>query len=369
MKSVGIITFHHAKHSYGAALQAYATVRIVEKLGYKAELINYENKYEQTELKFKGKSFHQKLYILINWAARFFIYGGINDPCRVAGKLDIFYRKVSKKKYRSIEALEDTDYDILLSGSDQIWNPEVTGGIDRCYLLDFGKPKKRVAYASSIGSYKFSKEELKIYKTVLASFDDISVREEYAAKALQDVYEKKIKVVCDPTLLLTGDQWRKEFAEEIDRLEKKEEYILTYFVGGNIEEYWERIERIVCQIKLPVYNVQSHSKMYKNVNRIVHNIMPGELVAYIDKAAVVLTDSFHGTAFSINLHKNFVAVINRKNPVRVQNLLQELGMTERTDDNLLKCLENIDYLKIEDKLEKIRLASKKWLIEALNIDE
>ena len=93
--------------------------------------------------------------------------------------------------------------------------------------------------------------------------------------------------------------------------------------------------------------------------------MPGDLVGYIRNADIVLTDSYHGTVFSINMKKNFVAVLNENNPVRVQNLLNELGLMNRIDERLDNCLEEVKYNDIEEKINKLRTASINWLIKAL----
>lgn len=364
MKKVGIITFHHAKHSYGAALQALATLRAIENMGFDAELINYENKYEQAEIKIKGKSNVEKIRRILNWCLRMFVFGGFSDPNRKAENLDRLYGKVSSL-YRTSSDLKNIEYDILVSGSDQIWNPEVTGGIDRNFLLDFGNPQKRIAYASSIGSHKFTEEELTVYRELLSKFDYIGVREQYASDSIQSICQQKVKVVCDPTLLITGMQWRSELKREMESFSVKEPYILTYFVGGNIESYWNRIGKFVKQIDLPVYNIQSHSKRYGHVSQTVYNIMPGDLVAYIENAQMILTDSFHGTAFSINLNKEFVAVLNMKNPVRVMNMLDGLGLEGREDDKLFDCSHKIDYTAVNERLNIIRNDSKIWLSEAL----
>ena len=364
MRKVGIITFHHAKHSYGAALQAYATVRVLENMGFEAELINYENKYEQKEIKLRSEKIIKKIYLLINWIARMLLFKGYKDPSRKKKNLNFFYGQVSKERYRTINELDKVDYEILLAGSDQIWNPEITGGIDSAFLLAFGKPQKRVSYASSVGSHIFSRDELNIYAEKLNKFNSISVREKYAADLLQTCCKRKIKIVCDPTLLLTGQQWRDEFKKEMNAFDVSETYILTYFVGGNIELYWERIEKYINQLNLPVFNIQSHAKKYRHVDRAIYNIMPDKVVAYIANARVILTDSFHGTAFSINLNKDFVAVINKKNPVRVQNLLESVGLQERNDENLFE-YSDIDYSSVNTKLSILRNDSMAWLTEVM----
>ncbi len=359
MKKVGIITFHHAKHSYGAFLQAYATLRTVEMLGFDAEIINYENKYEQKEIKNKGKSVKQSFHLFINWFIRSFVYGAIKNPCRSRKNLDKIYKKVSKL-YTNIQELDKTDYDIIIAGSDQIWNPAVCGKIDPAFFLNFGGDIKRISYASSIGSYHFSKEELMDIEKYLSRFSAISVREKYALDALTSIVSKDIKVVCDPTILISGEQWAKEFETEIGSFRKTEPYVLTYFVGENITHYWDRIKSYVGN-GVKIYNVQSHSHRYAHVNRAIYNILPGELLAYIKNADYVLTDSFHGTVFSILFHKNFVAVINRNNPVRVLNLLEKMQLLDRTDDKIEGAPKEIDYSITDKQLMAFRDESKEWL--------
>lgn len=365
MKKIGVVTFHHAKHSYGAALQALATLRGIKKLGYDAELINYENAFEQKEVHYEGLSLVRKCALFANWFARMFFFGSITDPCRKGKNLDKMYKDVTTKVYRSPEELEQTDYDVLVSGSDQIWNPEITGGVDAAYLLQFGNPKKRIAYASSMGSYRLTAEEVPVYRKALSRFNAIGVRENYAKEQLQPLCEKEIKVVCDPTLLLTGDEWRAEFAQQISALKPETPYILTYFVGGNIDSYWPQIAEIVEQYGLPVWNVQSHGKKYAHTAKAVYAITPGDLVAHIEKAALVITDSFHGTAFSVNLGAPFAAVLNPKNPVRVKDLLEKVGLQERIHMTAANCEDPIDYIAAHEKLEKFRKDSAQWLKDAL----
>lgn len=367
MKKVGIITFHHAKHSYGAFLQAYATLRVVESLGYDAEIINYDNNFEQKEVKLKKKNIKQAFYLIVSWLVRFFVYGGIKDPCRSAKQLDKLYRNVSKR-YKNLHSLQSTNYDILVAGSDQIWNPMVCGGIDSAFFLNFGEAETRISYASSIGSYHFSIDELKIIEKYLSRFASISVREQYASDELSSICTQKINVVCDPTLLMTSEQWENEVCTELKSFKKIEPYILTYFVGGNIAQYWDRIKEYVNEIGLSVYNVQSHSRKNMHVNKAIHNILPGDLLAYIKNADYILTDSFHGTVFSILFQKNFVAVINKQNPIRVKNLLERLGLANRIDDKIKGIPKEIDYTKTCELLDEYRKESKDWLEKSLKVD-
>ena len=175
-KKIGIITLFNC-YNYGAVLQAYATYKYIESLGYEhVELINYENKYESKSKK----------------TIRFIVSGNIKEIIKrfiqyiILGKnrnlkkgFYYFLNKVkkSKKKFKNIEELRNTSYDILISGSDQIWNPVIFNKIDFAYLLDFSDKAKKYSISSSAGSYIYSPEEKKIVTTLLKDFSGIAVRD------------------------------------------------------------------------------------------------------------------------------------------------------------------------------------------------
>lgn len=363
MKKIGIITFHHAKHSYGAFLQAFATLYFLRMNGFEAEIINYENKWEQKEIHFTS-NLKTNSFMLINWFARLFIYGTIFDPCRNKKKIDSFYKFVSKKtKYKD---LKKTKYEIVIAGSDQIWNPEITNGIDDAFFLAPFEKSKKISYASSVGSTVFSDLEKAKIGPLLNDFASIGVREDFASRELSPLCSKKIQVVCDPTFLLTREEWTNIIeTNKCQKTNKNEKYILTYFVGNNFDYYWNRISDIVSTINLPVFNIQSHRKKYKHVDKTIYNILPFELISLIQNADYILTDSFHGTAFSINLNKNFTAVLNNNNPVRVQNLLSIVGLENRIDNGLKTDISFIDYKNVNATIKKYTSLSKCWFIESI----
>jgi hypothetical protein len=359
---IGVITFHHAKNSYGASLQALATIRVLRSIGHEAELINYENRYEQAEIKGNRVPLKRRVSLYLSLITRLYLFGGWKNPYRHRENHDKMYKYITKERYTEIGQMHNLHYDVLLAGSDQIWNPEVTKELDKAFLLKFGQAKKRISYASSMGSYKLNKSDKKEFELALKSFNAISVREEHARGQLLGCTDKNIKVVLDPTLLLNKEMWEDEF--KIDNKEYPP-YILTYFVAGNLDSYWNHIESYVEAMQMPIWNIQSHAKKSKHAQRIIYCVPLSKIVSLHRNASLIITDSFHGTAFSINFHKKFVAIKNKKNPVRVANLLELLKLSDRLCIAPQKILDEIDYMKVDTSLNALRQDSLGWLNKAL----
>lgn len=362
---IGVVTFHHAKHSYGASLQAFATVRVLRNMGYDVELISYENAYEQASIKDHGVSVKKKFILYLNKMARMYLYNGRKDPYLKSENLDHIYGCVTNKVYSNVAQMQGLYYDVLLVGSDQVWNPEVTGYLDDVFLLMFGKAKRRVSYASSMGSHRLNGYERSLFKKGLDMFTSISVREAYAKEQLQPLVDRNIKVVADPTLLMTKEEWRNEFAINENSERGSQPYILTYFVGGNLTSYWNDVKKYVDELKLPLWNIQSHSKKRGNVDRVIYAATLDEILSLLSNAALIITDSFHGTAFSINFQRQFVALLNKKNPVRVIDLLKSVGLSNRINIDTKHVMDNINFEEVTEQLASIRDDSIQWLKNAV----
>ena len=362
---IGIATIHHAKFSYGACLQAVAMCRVCEKFANTVEIINYENKYEQNELKYKGKTFVQKIKQILNYYARFYLFGMWKNPYRDPKKLDSLYGCVTSK-YHSVDEMKNLKYDLLVCGSDQIWNPEIMGEFDPFFMLDFGVAGRRISYAASMGSYVPSNTEKKQLQYYLRKFDSISVREIHAKDQLQSLTDNEIKVVVDPTLLLTGNEWRKIFSPPANHEKNaNSRYILCFFVWNGISSYIDDVRRYADALNLPIWNIQSHSRKVRGVDRVIQVPSVQEFLELIDSAELIITNSFHGIAFSINYKKNFVPLLNKKNPARVQNLLSELELSNLIEIEPEKCMSCINYDKVQPLLDRLREDSLQWLKQAI----
>ena len=366
MKNIGIITFHSA-HNYGAMLQAYA---LQSKLN-RAEIINYrnidiDNGYKVIK-RYKGKNI--KRYIKTGFANIIFYR---KNKKRFKKFNEFFNNKLKlSREYKSEEELKANPpkYDIYITGSDQVWNSDIANGLRDSYTLNFGnKETKRISYAASIGNSNIPKELENEYKQKISRIDYISVREESGKTALKNIgVEKDIKVVLDPTLLLTKEEWNKEIASNMPN--ENEKYILAYVVEPN-EEYRKIVNYLSEKTGFKVIHFEKRNKLYKNVLRNAYTDGPFEFVNLIKNAEYVVATSFHATVFSIIYNKKFFIIPHLKTGTRVTNLLDKLEIKDRVYHNL-KDFEKInydfetDYRKVEELLNIEREKSIKFLKEAI----
>lgn len=360
-KKVGIVTIH-TDFNYGAVLQAVATQKFFELNGYDAEIIDYENEVisQQSKLFYKqdGKIKGYFITFIRNTLfGRYFYY-------KKAIKYLDNYRKKSQRRYYTIEELENAPYEVLISGSDQIWNPVISRGLDAAFLLEFGKGKKKISVATSIGSYVLNQKECDRFRVALKSFDSISVRENHAKEQLQPLVDKNIKVLLDPTLLINRTIWWNKLAQDSKYVKKGEHYILTYFVGRDKSKYRPTLKSYAEKLKIPVWAIQYSNYNWKEIDKKILGASISDFIALIGNADLVITDSFHGVAFSVNLGVNFVALTNTENPIRVKEFLEKLKLEDRIDmlpDNY----KMIIYEEINNKLELMRKDSSAWLLNAI----
>lgn len=364
MKKVGIMTFHRSD-SYGASLQAYATIKAVEQLGYEAELIDYTNSYEQQKHKSRGHGIKRVLKD-IRWQITSRVFQNSRWLDRAFGNKDAFYENcISKDKYHNHDELSKAHYDVLLAGSDQIWNPDITGQIDTAYLLEYGSAEKRVSYASSMGSRTLSEEEKEIFRELLSNFNAIGVREVFAKKELSELTDIPISVVCDPTILVDEAIWNR-MADQVDvrRIIDKPRYAIAFFVGGYTKEIMELVQHAKRKVNVPIYNIQKNKRYRFGFDKCLAGITVPEFVTLLKNAEYVITDSFHGVVLSLLLKKSVVPLINRKNPVRVEELLQSVGLKERLNNpDLLN--KTIDYKYVDEKLNQMKEYGLSWLNNAM----
>lgn len=370
MKKVGIITMHKVLN-YGSALQAYALQYIIEKQGYNVELIDYTypNKYHLSLR--KGPSFIKK-------ALMFILHFCLGFPERKQKKqFDKFYQQYFKlsRIYSSKEDInnEPPTYDIYVTGSDQVWNPYYIGH-DTTFMLSFVKSNaKRLSYSASFATNNLSSNIKSIFKQHLEKYSSLSVRESQGNNILQELLGREAQVVLDPTLLLTKNEWIE--IGKTSNLKFNKPYILVYILGYSLNPYPYVIEVIEdAQKKLNMEVVilsLSNLKMRfrKNVRRI-NGAAPQDFINLFANASLVITDSFHGTAFSINLERDFISIVNDKKSSddRVLNLLNLVNAKEkalkigsRYPNNF-----NTNSTEIRSNLESLRELSMNYLKNALD---
>lgn len=386
---IGIVTYVKCDN-YGAELQAYALQWKLNQMGYDAELIDLQ-KIEK-DLASNVSS------ILPAIKNRFTVYGW-KAPYEIAKlAVDVLKRKKSAKqnennasekhklflnffdkyirhsrRYYTIEEIRhttDLNYDVYIAGSDQIWNYMHNDNLD-VYFLEFAKKfgARRISYAASISAASIPKKYQDEYKNLLGNIEHLSVRELQGAKLIKELTGREAEVVLDPTLLITSNEWKQNIA--INPLQG-EKYVLVYTLSGSkyIHDLCEYVaDKLGCKIVSMKINFRKDDS--KKITDLFE-LGPQEWVGLISGATYVITDSFHGTAFSINFNKPFTTLVNPVSNMnsRVLSILEITGLKNRIiyDDgkNMLPDSLTVDYEPVNNIIAEWREKSLSFITKSLN---
>ncbi|OJU14457.1 MAG: hypothetical protein BGN88_00650 [Clostridiales bacterium 43-6] len=367
MRKIGLITFHKS-YNYGAVLQAFALQKELSDLGYSSEFIDY-NRNDIARMGFLKKSKH-------------LVWTRIMKPLLTGNKrerrTDLFrkeYFKIGSTTYNNRKELLNNppEYDAYLTGSDQVWNLKHTGNDPSYYLTFVPEGKCKASYAASFGVSKLRENDSPILKEYLKGFHNISVRENEGKEIIAHHTGLPAEVVLDPTLLLTKQDWEKY----IGKRQIQSDYVLCYCMPGdkNVMKSINVIARRIADEKnLKIINI-GHKEYKKLVFWETHVLDAGpvEFLNLFYHASYVVTNSFHGTSFSVNFQKPFVVPINlalsKESSLnsRIITLLKNLSLDSQivsSQDTLVNKTEigfDINYLPVIEKLEEERKRSISFL--------
>lgn len=326
---IGIITFH-ASFNYGSMLQAWALQTYLENLGHQVEIINYRSKYQKS-IYYKPFDFSSKYSILSSFK-RLLFYPSSLGPLDKKWHLfnDFLHSNLNiTKEYNTLADLknEDFNYDLVITGSDQIWNTNAPDSGD-AYFANFINPNiKKIAYAPSFGPYP-EYIDANYIRTQLANYDAVSVREEKGRDFLLDKRIcDNVEVVCDPTLLLNAEDYE-SLIDEKPLIEG--DYIFFYTPVGLPTEYFYIADELAEKMGMKVYTERAYYPKDLKPFRHIHHfpqVGPSEFLNLIKNATCVCGGSFHLLAFSILFRKKFYC-INGDKDSRTNNLLRKLNLTE-----------------------------------------
>ncbi len=359
MGKIGILTFHDA-HNYGAVLQAYALKKYLKNLGLDATIINYHH-YNIPDGFPKKRIIKEKT---IHNVAKH-IYSHKDHNLRW-GKFNKFIKELvdnEERVYTSEEELSKLDIDYWICGSDQIWNTEITRGFNKGFFLDFKTKGKKISYAVSMGILALDEEHEKDFEKAVNQIDCISVREESLKEYIQKFSNKEVLKVVDPTLLLE----RKDYEDILEENKIKEKYLLLYELVPD-ERLAQSAKKIAKEKNLKIVELNDFKKIRYFCDQI-SNAGPEEFLTLIKNAETIVTNSFHGTIFSIIFGKDFYTIARTKNNSRIENILKVVDM----EDRMINKIEDIDNVKKQDYdnvyklLEKETEKSKKFLIDSLEV--
>lgn len=370
-KKVGIITFH-AAYNCGSIMQAYSLQQAIRKLGYETEILDFSSEGQKNMYSVFAKNDSLK-HIIKN----ILLLPYTNRIKSINQDYEQFIKKnltVTQEKYSRVEEMLDLEdkFDAFVSGSDQIWNVTIPD-YDMAYFLPFVQKKKKIAYAVSFGAKNINKysKDLEAHKKYINEYDFLSTRENNGKKWLQEITDKVIDVVLDPTLIVDP--------EEIFKLEKdpeiEGEYIF-YYAPKYYKDANEVVYNVSKKYNLPVvmWNAKEWviSGLKNKKFQITKHQDPGVYLSLIKNAKLVFTTSFHGTIFSTIYKKNFW-ILKRGgmngDDDRVKTLVEQMNLSHRflepNNYDMKTILEPIDYLNLSQTIEKRKQDSIKFLKNAL----
>jgi hypothetical protein len=365
---ISVITLHTVKN-YGSVLQTYATQSKLEQMGAEVEFVDY---WRENNL---GKN-------SINWVLSLserwnrnpltrLIYKAVKYPSLWKGTITFgrFVKRhiiLTPRRYLTLSELakDPPVADLYCTGSDQVWNSTWNGGVEKPYFLDYvPENKKRIAFAASFGKTELDSKERKTAIPLLQKYSKISVRESSGVRILEKMGISHAVQIMDPTLLLCEKDWKKLTAKRKTR----QEYVLIYQLNPN-KDFDNYAKRVAKKKKMRLIRVSTE---------YCHAFRPGHLVwcpsvenwlSLFYYADFVLTDSFHGTAFSIIFKKQFAVIYPPKYFDRLKNILDLTGLENRVVgdyENFSPIREKIDYRPVNEILARERAKADAFLKEAL----
>ena len=366
-QKVGVLTFHRAEN-YGSVLQAYALQKyLTDKLGIENELIDYIP---------SGQEEFYKLFVPITNIRN--LIGNIlklSIANKYKKRKDAFQGflnsnlAISKDKYSAFNknSLLSNQYSLIITGSDQIWNTECAD-FSWDYLLEDVHGLKKISYAASMGGGKISDYDR--YKKCLEEYTSISVREQYASDVINLMFnnEKKIEVSLDPTLLLDKEDYNKIAAPR----KIQGDYIFLYSVYHD-DKLLHTIRRMKKKWGMPIITLISRNNSYKvllNGIKLANEEGPEDFLGYIRYAKFVLTNSFHGSVFSMIYGKEFYYLGDYRQDPRLKQLftkaeIEHVGVTYEELEEQAGNFGLRGECDLSHKIADLRKSSERYLKGAL----
>lgn len=377
---IGITTYFNIKN-YGSALQAFAMRTLLMQNGHNVLFLNIKERQPIN-------AFFHKLHVAVVTISKCIIfkearktYSEIknlrhNTSSVITPEVSDMFSQFEDKFLPSIsigrkklKRLAKTDeYGAFICGSDQIWSP-LSAHLSGFKFLNFAPKSKRIAYAPSFGVSRIPLYNRTFIKKQLLEIEDISVREFDGAKIIKELTGKDVPVLLDPTMLLTGEQWRRIYQANTSS-DNKDKYVLCYFFDEPITEIVDKITSFAKSNNCKVKVLSRSNKRFINKGAEYVNAGPMEFMNLIDNAQYVFTNSFHGCVFSVLFSKKFIAFGRNhsetvKQTSRIATLLNQVKAQDSfyIEGQANFVFPNVDMFDLS--LEPLRLASCEYLINCL----
>ncbi len=369
-KKIGLITIWHVPN-FGSVLQTYATQEIIKKLGFECVLLNYKypNQWHYSQGR-KPKSLRSVIgYIL-----------GLSPYHRKSKKLNKFKNRFFNfsSSFTSLDEMisyDWSDYRTIAVGSDQVWNYRYTFA-DSAFMLSFlPEDIRRISIASSFASQSLPLELRLKYKKYLSLFDAISVREQNALSIVNDELglKQNAAIILDPTLLLSRDEWMSLIPRS--KFVKKRRYILLYMLTYAFEPrpyIFDVLKYMSVKYEYDIVALEGYTRSENAKGVTMIDKTDSDISEFIDlfaNADMVVTSSFHGTAFAVNFGIPLISIVpNDRSDDRQSSLLKALGANQslvNLDQSIAEINPYYDATSVKDRLTHMRSQSLTWINNTL----
>jgi hypothetical protein len=360
MKEIYIMTFHTPKN-YGAVLQAFSLLSFLKNSEMYAKIIDYNTPHLRSIYTIVPRVHDLKTALLA-----VVLLPTYRHKKRKYIKFDEFINQkfILSKRYESTEALYQESWGdcLFITGSDQVFSPKRIQDERKAFYLDFVPERcKRIAYAASFGGDSIPKSMQQEVAGYLKKFDYLSAREVSGKRIIEKLSEKSAETVLDPVFLNDELFWHKH--------EKKYDigsahFLLYYRLLG--EGNSDSIAKEIAKRKGLDLIIVTDGFLVSNGAKVLRDVGPDELLFIFNKADFVVTDSFHGTAFSIIYKKQFVFC--NENDVSNQrgiDLLKKLGLEQVAYSKNFELKQLIAYEAVQNNLAEQIEKSRNYLLDAI----
>ena len=369
MAKIGLVTFSKSPDNYGQVLQALATQEYLKARGHRIYFLREHVCWHRrfvSRFKFQVK---RMLFSLIGYER----FKTINndwlktslceimentDEKRHPRHIEQFRKKYFDILYNSKKNLRKLNLDVLCTGSDQIWTCA-----SKHYFLRFGSPQtKRIAIAPSTGNRELSADDKKIIATWLPSYSFITTREASGVKLCESLGYKDAIQILDPTFLLTANSYQQFASSQTTH----RHYLFVYLLQAETCVTYDSIKLFANNNNLEIKYVTG-GRRYEECEQIYATVQ--DWLALMRDAQYVITNSFHGMAFSVIFRKPFLVLpltgTTSKTNERIDNIASEFGLTDRIFKGDFSILfKDIDYNIASKKVKENKKILENLMTEA-----
>ena len=371
-KLISILTVHFGTN-HGSALQSYALSSFLNNNWFETKVIDYvPRRYGLWASYYSARKGRYPLWVIILYFPAF-LFKTYPNRRRFEKFLNAYVPLTERFTDQCELRQNPPKSDVYIVGSDQVWNDDYNGKDELSYYLNFVKNGKKIAYAASFGKpYPLPDKDIERIKDYISNFDLVSVRENDGVDILKQANINSYHVI-DPTFLLTDKEWD-SFSENSKLNMPANKYILVYVMDGVYDNLLNNACIIKEKTNFSVVVISFTKIKDSRIDNCYYKCTPVDFVKLVRNSEFVVTNSFHGTAFSIILKKLFLIVGKEKYNSRMVSLLQKLGLLQRfikfdqvVDKNDLKSiLVYDDVLDMQDNLNNWIDYSKRLLLDSIN---